>query len=107
MDSKIFPRKKIVIRLLYTIFFLIVFEILKIIIQVSVLFQYVYLLISKTYSNPIRNFTNKVSVYAYKVLRYVTLNENEKPYRSEEHTSELQSHSFISYAVFCLKKKKK
>src|ERR1051326_3161176 len=22
-------------------------------------------------------------------------------YRSEEHTSELQSHSFISYAVFC------
>src|ERR1051326_9417258 len=27
--------------------------------------------------------------------------------RSEEHTSELQSHSFISYAVFCLKKKQK
>src|ERR1051326_9338765 len=26
--------------------------------------------------------------------------------RSEEHTSELQSHSFISYAVFCLKKQK-
>ncbi len=25
--------------------------------------------------------------------------------RSEEHTSELQSHSFISYAVFCLNKK--
>ena len=25
--------------------------------------------------------------------------------RSEEHTSELQSHSFTSYAVFCLKKK--
>src|ERR1051326_5206447 len=24
--------------------------------------------------------------------------------RSEEHTSELQSHSFISYAVFCLTK---
>src|ERR1051326_1653982 len=24
--------------------------------------------------------------------------------RSEEHTSELQSHSFISYAVFCLNK---
>ena len=28
-------------------------------------------------------------------------------YRSEEHTSELQSHHDISYAVFCLKKKKK
>src|SRR5881296_4528824 len=30
-----------------------------------------------------------------------------RPTRSEEHTSELQSHSNISYAVFCLKKKKK
>src|SRR5213080_5365800 len=30
-----------------------------------------------------------------------------KHFRSEEHTSELQSHSGISYAVFCLKKKKK
>src|SRR5213596_4086555 len=29
------------------------------------------------------------------------------PRRSEEHTSELQSHGLISYAVFCLKKKKK
>src|SRR5213080_1604375 len=29
-----------------------------------------------------------------------------RPGRSEEHTSELQSHSGISYAVFCLKKKK-
>src|SRR5881409_4373112 len=27
-------------------------------------------------------------------------------WRSEEHTSELQSQSHISYAVFCLKKKK-
>src|SRR5881227_4445417 len=28
-------------------------------------------------------------------------------WRSEEHTSELQSRTVISYAVFCLKKKKK
>src|SRR3546814_9996664 len=29
-----------------------------------------------------------------------------QPFRSEEHTSELQSLMCISYAVFCLKKKK-
>src|SRR3546814_3111702 len=42
-------------------------------------------------------------------LRYVTnvLPENEPAERSEEHTSELQSLMRISYAVFCLKKKKK
>ena len=33
--------------------------------------------------------------------------ENLPQDRSEEHTSELQSHVRISYAVFCLKKKKK
>ena len=31
----------------------------------------------------------------------------EEERRSEEHTSELQSLTTISYAVFCLKKKKK
>src|ERR1051326_9289119 len=35
--------------------------------------------------------------------RYARMCRGRK-YRSEEHTSELQSHSFISYAVFCLKK---
>ena len=38
------------------------------------------MLSTKNYNNPIRNFTNKVSVCVYKVLRYITLNENEKPY---------------------------
>src|SRR5881275_1761032 len=36
-----------------------------------------------------------------------TLFRRRRPRRSEEHTSELQSHGTISYAVFCLKKKKK
>ena len=45
---------------------------------------------------------------AHKVRRYIYLFvAPELISRSEEHTSELQSHSFISYAVFCLKKKKK
>src|SRR3546814_5180094 len=32
--------------------------------------------------------------------------DNDREYRSEEHTSELQSLMRISYAVFCLKQKK-
>src|SRR3546814_10279503 len=44
-------------------------------------------------------------------LRYTTLStttncQNQELQRSEEHTSELQSLMRISYAVFCLKKKK-
>ncbi len=90
MDSKIFPRKNIAIRLLYTILFFIIFEILKLIIQVSVLFQYVYLLISKTYNDPVRHFTNKVSIYAYKVLRYISLNDNQKPYPFQDFPREME-----------------
>src|SRR3546814_8638722 len=39
--------------------------------------------------------------------RVLVLTAKGKSFRSEEHTSELQSLMRISYAVFCLKKKKK
>src|SRR3546814_4493912 len=38
-------------------------------------------------------------------FHYWNLKRTVKPYRSEEHTSELQSLMRTSYAVFCLKKK--
>src|SRR3546814_3130454 len=40
-------------------------------------------------------------------LAAVEERQRDRPVRSEEHTSELQSLMRISYAVFCLKKKKK
>ena len=48
-------------------------------------------------------------VNGMETLRKIKIKDKEytvEDNRSEEHTSELQSHSFISYAVFCLKKKK-
>ena len=38
-------RSQIAVRLIYTIAYLIIFEILRVIIQITTLFQYVYLLI--------------------------------------------------------------
>ena len=73
-------RKQIAIRFLFTVLFLLCFEIAKVIIQVTVLFQFVYLFITRKHSEPVRQFANKVSVYAYKTLRYVSLNENAKPF---------------------------
>ncbi|MBW2264974.1 MAG: DUF4389 domain-containing protein [Deltaproteobacteria bacterium] len=93
MDSTettdILSRKRIAIRFLYTIFFVLVLEILKIIIQLSVLFQYVYLFITTDYNNPVRNLSNKVAAYAYKVMRYVTLNENQRPFPFSEFPQEI------------------
>src|SRR3546814_6275720 len=51
----------------------------------------------------------KRSPWCPEFLRWATSNrgaERSMPRRSEEHTSELQSLMRISYAVFCLKKKK-
>jgi hypothetical protein len=73
-------RKQIAVRMLFTLFFLLVLEILKIIVQGTVLFQYVYLLIAGSYSMPLKKFSNALSVYMYRLIRYVTLNENEKPF---------------------------
>src|SRR3546814_5354000 len=48
--------------------------------------------------------------YAIEAVRrgyaFIVQNERGRYFRSEEHTSELQSLMRISYAVFCLKKKK-
>src|SRR3546814_3891811 len=49
------------------------------------------------------------SAWTYQTVSYVsrsTLARTSRYARSEEHTSELQSLMRISYAVFCLKKKK-
>lgn len=73
-------RQDIAIRLLFTILFLIVFEILKVVIQITVVIQYIYLFVTTSHSEALRKFSNKVSFYAYKVMRYLTLNENMRPY---------------------------
>src|ERR1051326_9226499 len=46
-----------------------------------------------------------IDYVSYLPTASLTFGSREHDVRSEEHTSELQSHSFISYAVFCLKKK--
>ena len=73
-------RKQIGVRLLFTLLFLIIFEVLKLVIQITVVFQFIYLLITRKYSDPLRIFSNKVATYAYKIIRYMTLNDNYRPF---------------------------
>src|SRR3546814_8875381 len=47
------------------------------------------------------------AVEAAMLDRYIAATGQDEAFRSEEHTSELQSLMRISYAVFCLKKKNK
>ena len=83
-------RTQIGIRLLYTLLYLIVFEVLKLVIQVTIFFQYIYLLITRKHNDPMRNFSNKVATYAYRIIRYATLNENYRPFPFNEFPQEME-----------------
>jgi len=90
IDEQQPSRSQIAIRLLYTILYLIVFEVLKAVFYVTVLFQYVYLFITRKYSQPLRNFSNKLAAYAFRIIRYTTLNEHVKPFPFQEFPSEME-----------------
>ena len=55
----------------------------------------------------IQDDIRNIAAYADRLATVDTAILAATSWRSEEHTSELQSQSTISYAVFCLKKKKK
>ena len=83
-------RKRIAIRLLYTIFYLVVLEILKLVLQAAVVFQFIHLLITRRTSEPVRRFGNKVATYAYRVMRYVTVAENPLPFPFSDFPREVE-----------------
>jgi hypothetical protein len=82
-------RAQVAIRFIYSLLYLIIFEILKLVIQVTVVFQFVYLLITRTHSEPLRAFSNKAATYAYRIIRYITLNENTRPFPLTEFPPEV------------------
>src|SRR3546814_8824268 len=64
--------------------------------------------VGETFESPIDNLLELLTEYRIPLLILsVALVAATSLFRSEEHTSELQSLMRISYAVFCLKKKKK
>lgn len=93
MENKeeiIVTRKSIFIRLLYTVLYLLVFEIIKLIVQIAVVFQYIFLFITLDYNKPVRIFSNKLATYTYDVIRYLTLNKNQRPFPLNEFPEALE-----------------
>jgi hypothetical protein len=84
-------RKQIAIRFLYTVLYLIVLEIIKLIVQITVVLQFIYLMIAQNYSVPLRTFSNKLATYAYRVMRYATLNENFRPFPFHDFPAEMEN----------------
>lgn len=84
-------RGKIGIRLIFTLLFLVILSVMHFVIQMIALIQYVVLLITRSYSEPLRTFSNKAAVYVYRLIRYITLNDNIRPFPFTDFPGEIDS----------------
>lgn len=83
-------RKQIAIRLLYTLLYVAIFEVVKTIVLLITIFEYFFLLVTLRHNEPARTFANKVATYGYRLMRYVTLNENQRPFPFSEFPGEIE-----------------
>jgi L-asparagine transporter-like permease len=83
-------RKQVAIRLLYTLLYAAIFELVKTIVLLITLFEYFILLITLKHNEPARHFGNKVATYGYRVMRYLTLNENQRPFPFADFPAEIE-----------------
>lgn len=88
--EKSLSRTKILIRLLYSILFLAILSIVNFLVQLATVFQYIMLLITLKPSEPVRRVSNQLAVYGYRVMRYLTLNDNMKPFPFTEFPAEME-----------------
>ncbi len=85
-----FSRTQVLGRLLCTVLFLILLGITVFLIKLSLAFQYILLFITLKPSEPVRRVANQLAVYAYRLLRYITLNDNVRPFPFSEFPQELE-----------------
>ena len=83
-------RKQVAIRMLYTLLYAAIFEVVKTIILLITLFEYFFLLITLRHNEPARTFGNKVAAYGYRVMRYLTLNDNQRPFPFADFPAEIE-----------------
>ncbi len=83
-------RKQVAIRLLYTLLYVAIFELVKTIVLLITLFEYFILLITLRHNEPARTFGNRVATYGYRVMRYLTLNENQRPFPFTDFPAEIE-----------------
>lgn len=83
-------RKNVAVRFIFTLFFIIVLIVLVFSILVLTTLQFLILFLFVKHVDPIKSLSHMLTVYAYKVLRYMSLNENGKPFPFSSLSEELE-----------------
>ena len=89
-EQSVVSGKQISIRLLYTILFLVILGIVIVIVKVAVIFQFIYFFSTRKPNESVRQFSNKISTYGYRIFRYITLNESQRPFPFTDLPPELE-----------------
>ena len=82
--------KQIGIRLLYTLLFLVILGIVLVIIKLVVVFQFIYFFSTRKPNESVRQFSNKICTYGYRIFRYITLSESQRPFPFSDFPPELE-----------------
>ncbi len=84
-------RKETGIRILITLLFFVVTEILRWVLGAIVLFELGFALITQRLpSNRIRRFANQTVSYYFRILRYLTYNDSDRPFPFSDFPSEVE-----------------
>jgi hypothetical protein len=75
-------------RVLYMAIFVIIFNIVELLIAALVIFQVLVLLFTGEKNQRLLGFGSMLSLYVYRILRYLTFNSEEKPFPFTDWDSE-------------------
>ena len=73
-------RTDVLIRLLFSLLFIAALELCRGLVILVCLAQYAIILATKRHSEHLRRFSNALCLYVYRLARYLTLNDNAKPF---------------------------
>ncbi len=73
-------RTDILLRGLLAVLFLLIFEVIRLVFEVSVLVQYLFLLSTRRPNEPLRRFTNRLAAYTHRVMAHAAVLENARPF---------------------------
>lgn len=86
-----YPRRQTGMRILASLFFgIVVWSILETIVFVMVIFQIIYALIAEKPNFWLIDFANRTIAYFYRVMRYLTFNEDSVPFPFSRFPAEIE-----------------
>lgn len=79
-DTGTASRIGILKRFIRTMVCMLAFELVRILSYCTIFVQFAFSFVTGSPAAPLRDFGNRLSLYAYRLLRYSTLNDNRRPF---------------------------